>query len=171
MNVGSLLRDRFGDAGARRVGIGVLFVVLGYAASSVLFVIGGLDGIDVAVLLQAATSPVFSGATYLAYKESHRLIGPLATMPAVGGALHGFMTLGSTTAGFGLLLVGSATGVWAVLGYALGTALQWRRNYARVPEDEVFRACGLVAVCGSAVGIAYLLFWGTVVIGLGDVLQ
>ncbi|QLD85978.1 hypothetical protein HWV23_09655 [Natronomonas halophila] len=170
MNVGSSLRDRFGETGARKATIGLLFVVLGYAASSVLFVIGGLDGIDVAVLLQAATSPVFVGATYLAYKESPHLIGPLAALPAIGGMLHGVGVIGSITEIFGLLLVGSATGVWAVLGYAVGTALRWRRDYARVPEDEVFRACGLVAVCGFAIGITYLFFWGTVVIGLGDFL-
>jgi uncharacterized membrane protein len=171
MKIRSLLWERFADARARKAVIGLLFVVLGYAASSVLYVIGGLDGIDVAALLQAATSPVFSGATYLAYKESARLIGPLAAAPALGGILHEFVALGSTTAGFGLLLVGSATGVWAVLGYAAGTSLRWHRDYDRVPEDEVFRACGLVAVCGFAVGITYLFFWGTVVIGLGDVLQ
>lgn len=171
MNVGSSIRERFADAGARKAVIALLFVALGYAASSVLFVISGLDGVDVAALLQAATSPVFSGATYLSYKESPRLIGPLAAAPALGGLLHGFVALGSTTAGFGLLFVGSATGMWAVLGYVLGTAVRWRRDYTRVPEDEVVRACGLVAVCGFAVGIAFLFFWGTVVIGLGDTLH
>jgi hypothetical protein len=170
MNVGSSLRERFADAGVRKAAIALLFVALGYAASSVLLVLGGLDGMGVAVLLQATTSPVFLGATYLAYKESSHLIGPLAALPALGGVIHGVVALGSITESFGLLLVGSATGVWAVLGYAAGTSLRWRRDYVRVPEDEVFRGVGLVAVCGFAVGIAYFLFWGTVVIGLGDFL-
>lgn len=171
MAVGSSLRDRLGDGGAKEAVVGFLLVSIGYVASSALLVIGGLDGVDVAVVLQATTSPVFVGAAYLAYKESAQLIGPLAALPALAGVLNGVVVLGSVTESFGLLLVGSATGVWAVLGYALGTALRWRRDYVRVPEDEVFRACGLVAVCGFAVGIGYLFFWGTVVIGLGDVLH
>lgn len=166
-----LFRKPLADIEPKAAALGLLFVAFGYVAGGFLFVVGGIDGAEIALALQAATAPVFVGVSYLTYTESPRQTVPLVVATALGGALHGIVATGSPAGIFGFISVGSATGVWAVFGYALGTALRWRRDYVRVPEDEVFRACGLVAVCGFAVGIVYLFFWEVVVIGLGDVLQ
>lgn len=156
--------------------LGGLSLLVGYGAVVVgtAFRVGGLSGLELAVLLQATSLPVGPGAAWVTYRGRPLLAPVVAAAPLLGAGAHvALVTRPSSTvvprSGVLVLFVaGGFVATWGVLGYAGGTALRWVRRGDRVQRPELLRACSLVLAGAVLACVGYALFWSYFVVGLGD---
>lgn len=129
------------------------------------------------VAVQALSFPVFLPAFQFTYAERQPRLVALFAVPsavAMAGRLAS-ITWSRLSAElfvdllpFAALFAGAFALSWCVLGYAVGTALQWQRSGKPVPKRTLARACMIVVFPSVFVFISQALYWSIFVIGLGD---
>jgi hypothetical protein len=129
------------------------------------------------VAVQAFSFPVFLPAVQFTYAEQRpRFVGVFALPSAVTTA--GWLAFVSwprlstrffvDLLPFAALFAGAFALSWCVVGYAVGTALQWKRDGEVVPKRTLARGCTMVVFSSVFVFISQALYWSIFVIGLGD---